>query len=132
MDLPAPVSPVRTFRPDAKSSVTSSIRTRSRTLSVASIATLERAGERPADPGTFIYHRRHVVAHEEIVRILVPRTARIVRAQNSGGGLGLVVNAECVIRLGQPLQRLGDLCRLLVTLHHHAEAVDGADIVAAN
>src|ERR1700722_17863161 len=120
MDLPAPVSPVSTLRPGAKSSVTSSIRTRSRTLSVASIASLERALKRPGDPGTLVFRRLHIVGHQEIVRIFVPRTARIVRAQNGGGRLRLVVDAERVIGLRQALQRLGDLRGSLIALHDDA------------
>ena len=84
-----------------------------------------------ADPGAFVFPGRQITALQDVIGIHIPLAAGIVGAQHRSGGLRLAVQAQRIISLGQPLQRFGDLGRGLIVLHHHPEAVDAADIVAA-
>src|SRR5690348_15125443 len=131
IDLPAPVSPVRTFKPDANSSAAASIKTMSRTVSAASIdRSFESLAQDSGYPRALVNLGLQVTALQEFVGVLVPGAAGIVVAEHGGGGFRFVVYAQRIIGFGQALEGFGDLRGLLILLHHRAEAVDGADIVA--
>src|SRR5580704_17093029 len=101
MDLPAPVSPVRTLRPGANSSAACSIRTMSRTVSAASKA----GPESKHLMESFIYPRllvslgQEIAPFQDVIGILVPDGAGIIGAQHGGGGLRLAVQPEGIIGL---------------------------------
>src|SRR5262245_27052539 len=106
MDLPAPVSPVSTFKPAAKFSSAFSMRTTSRTVSEASMGRRSEDGtERPADPGFLVFRRSGVLRGEQRISVAIPTGARIVVAKHGGRGLRFLDNAERKIGLGQPFER---------------------------
>src|SRR5258708_17368046 len=134
MDLPAPVSPVSTFRPGANSSSACSISTMSRIVSAAStlrlFESLEHFVESLTDPGTLVFLGLQIAALENVKGVAIPARAGIVVPQHGGGRLRLAVQAQAVIGFADALQGFGDLGRGLVLVDHGAETVDGADIVA--
>src|SRR5579885_1158197 len=99
MDLPAPVSPVRTFRPGANSSAACSIRTMSRMVSAAStgLDSSEDAADSLTDPGALVFLRLQVAPLQNVIGVLVPARAGIIAPQHGGRGLGFPVQPQAVI-----------------------------------
>src|SRR5579883_1937621 len=120
MDLPAPVSPVRAVRPGAKARFRRSMRTMSRMARPSSIAAGSE-GEDATEPGAGMLLRLQMLALQQVVGRLVPVAAGVVVAENGGGGLRLVGDAEGEIAFGEAQQRLGRVRRGLVVLDHPAE-----------
>src|SRR5688572_15300111 len=98
MDLPAPVSPVSTARPRAKSISSRSISTMSRIERRASMkgATLAEThfAECPAHPGTPVLARFESLGFYKIIGVLVPGALRKVVAKQRGRGLCLADDAD--------------------------------------
>src|SRR5579864_4672061 len=131
IDLPAPVSPVRTFRPGANSSAAASIKTMSRTVSAASIdRPFESLAQDSGYPRALVNLRLQMMPLQELVGVLVPGAAGIIVAQHGGRGFRFAVDTQRIVGLGQTLQGFGDLRGLLILLDDRAKAVDGADIIA--
>src|SRR5262249_50218511 len=125
IDLPAPVSPVRTERPGAKSMSSRSIRTMSRMDRRDSI---KKGGadllEGLADPGALILCRLEPALFHQGVGVLVPRAVGEIVPEHRGRGLRLADDTERHVELSQPHQRLLDVARRLVVGDNHLEAVD--------
>src|SRR5579885_54338 len=128
IDLPAPVSPVRTVSPGAKARSRRSMRTMSRMASPNSIA---QWSEEVGEPGAALLLRLQILGFQQIVAHLVPAAAGVVVAEHRGGGLRLVVHAQRQVAFGQPLEGLRHMAGGLVLLHHGPEAVDGGEILSA-
>src|ERR1700720_216654 len=135
MDLPAPVSPVKTARPRENSMSSRSIRTMSRIERRASMKDQFLAEtqflEGPGNIGTLVLARLETAGLYKIIGVLVPAAVRKVVAKHGGGGLRLADDTDRHIGLGQPRQRFLDMPRGLILRDHGLEAVDRAGIVAA-
>src|SRR3546814_15657713 len=112
MDLPAPVSPVNTDRPDWKSRSSHSIRTISRIDNWTSMARTSgpdqlRPGAR--NPGATIFARFHAAGLQQLVGIRVPLAVRIVASEHGSSRLRLLDNAHGVLGLHETSQCLLDL-----------------------
>src|SRR6516164_8660623 len=132
MDLPAPVSPVRTASPSPNSISSRSINTMSRIDRRASMPGefLAETLEGPADPGTLILARLETAGLYKIIGVLVPAAVGKIVTQHGGRSLRLGDNADRHIGLGQARQRLLDVARGLVLRDHGLEAVDCRGVVA--
>src|SRR3954454_18578908 len=134
MDLPAPVSPVKTARPGANSISSRSIRTMSRIDRRASMELYFLAEthflEGLANPGPLILARFETARFYKIIDVLVPATIRKIVPEHGGGRLGLADDADRHIGLGQAVQRLFDMAGGLVLRHHGLVAVDRRRVVA--
>src|SRR4051812_6261196 len=112
MDLPAPVSPVRTASPRENSISSRSIRTMSRIERRASMEDRFLAEtqllEGPGNVGTLVLARFETAGLYKIISVFVPATVRKVVAKHRGGGLRLADDADRHIGLGEPRQRLFD------------------------
>src|SRR5579862_2045013 len=86
----------------------------------------ENAADQASEPA---FLRRDVAADQR-VGILVPMTARIVVAENSGVFLGLLGKAERQIALDETLQSFGHVRRRLVIVDDPLEAVHRRQIFA--
>src|SRR6201985_3781635 len=98
MDLPAPVSPVKTARPRENSISSRSIRTMSRIDRRASMPEKFLAEahfpEGPADPGPRIPARPETAGLYKIIGVLVPAAVRKIMPEHRGGGLRLADDAN--------------------------------------
>src|SRR3954452_5979992 len=133
MDLPAPVSPVKTARPVANSISSRSIRTMSRIDRRASMEPnfLETdLLEGPAHPGPLILARFETAGFYKIIGVLVPAAIRKIVAEHGRGGLSLADDADRHIGLGEPEQRFLDMARGLILRHHGLVAIDRGRVVA--
>src|SRR5882757_2557441 len=134
MDLPAPVSPVKTARPRENSMSSRSIRTMSRIERRASMKDQFLAEtqflEGPGNIGTLVLARFETAGLYKIISVLVPAAVGKIVAKHGGGGLRLADDPDRQIGLGQPRQRFLDVARGLVLRHHGLEAVDGASVIA--
>src|SRR3954470_3519888 len=134
MDLPAPVSPVKTASPRENSISSRSIRTMSRIDRRASMQRQFLAEayllEGPGNVGTLILARLETTRLYKIIGVLVPAAVRKIVAKDGRGGLGLADDADRHIGLGEPGQCFLDMARGLVAGHHGLEAVDGGGVVA--
>src|SRR5690242_19554564 len=93
MDLPAPVSPVSTVRPDSNVRISCSIRTTLRMASPVSMQ-LRTPSEEALQPGSlFGLLWLEIMGGQQRVGILVPVAARIVVAEHRTGGLRLIRDA---------------------------------------
>src|SRR3954468_14248667 len=134
MDLPAPVSPVRTARPRENSISSRSIRTMSRIDRRASIRDrflpetqfLEGFG----DIGALILARLETAGLYKIIGVLVPAAVGKVVSKYRGGGLGFADDADRHIGLGEPRQRFLHVPSGLILGDHGLETVDGRGVVA--
>src|SRR3954468_16658004 len=122
MDLPAPVSPVKTARPRENSISSRSIRTMSRIDRRASMRTKFLAEthllEGPGNVGTLILARLETTRLYKIIGVLVPAAVRKIVPKDGGGGLRLADDADRQIALGEPEQRLLDMAGGLVAGDH--------------
>src|SRR5205085_4088904 len=122
MDLPAPVSPVRTARPRENSISSRSIRTMSRIDRRASM----RRGflpetqflEGPGNIGPLVLARLETAGLYKIVSVLVPAAVRKVVSKHGGCGLRLADDTDGQIGLGQAVQRFLDMAGGLVAGNH--------------
>src|ERR1700689_652322 len=134
MDLPAPVSPVKTARPRENSISSRSIRTMSRIDRRASMPEKFLAeanfSEGPADPGTLILARLETAGLYKIIGVLVPAAVRKIMPEHGGGSLRLADDTNPHIGLGEPTQRFLEVPCGLILGHHGLEAVDGGGVVA--
>src|SRR4051812_1721524 len=134
MDLPAPVSPVRTARPRENSISSRSIRTMSRIDRRASMRskflTETYLLEGPGNVGTLILARLETTRLYKIIGVLVPAAVRKIVPKYGRRGLRLTDDADRHIGLGQPRQRFLDMAGSLVAGDHGLEAVDGGGVVA--
>src|SRR6478672_7893054 len=134
MDLPAPVSPVRTARPRENSISSRSIRTMSRIDRRASMRGKFLAEtqflEGPGNIGTLVLARLETARLYKIIGVLVPAAVRKIVAKHRGCGLRLAGDADRHVGLGQPRQRFLDVPGGLVLRDHGLEAVDGGGEVA--
>src|ERR1700722_4558447 len=134
MDLPAPVSPVKTASPRKNSISSRSIRTMSRIDRRASMESKFLAEtqflEGPGNVGTLVLARLETAGLYKIIGVLVPGAIRKIVPKHGRGGLRLADDADRHIGLGQPGQRFLDMPGGLILGHHGLEAVDGADVVA--
>src|SRR6185312_15882514 len=135
MDLPAPVSPVKTARPRENSISSRSIRTMSRIERRASMPEKFLAEacllEGPADPGPLILARLETAGLYKIIGVLVPAAVRKIVSEHRGGGLRLADNADRHVGFGQTGKRLLDMPRGLIPGDHGLEAIDGRGVVVA-
>src|SRR3954471_25062997 len=133
MDLPAPVSPVKTARPWANSISSRSIRTMSRIDRRASMELdflLEaHLLEGPAHPGSLILIGLETAGFYKIIGVLVPAAVRKIMPEHGGRGLRLADDADRQIGLGEPEQRFLDVPGGLVLRHHGLVAVDRCRVV---
>src|SRR6201991_2294333 len=127
MDLPAPVSPVRTARPRENSISSRSIRTMSRIDRRASM----RRGflqayflEGPGNIGPLILARLETAGLYKIVGVLVPAAVRKIVPKHGSWRLRLADDADRQIGLGQAEQRFLDMARGLVAGDHGLVAID--------
>src|SRR6478735_5229275 len=134
MDLPAPVSPVKTARPRENSISSRSIRTMSRIERRASMPEKFLAEayllEGPADPGPLILARLETARLYKIIGVLVPAAIGKIMPEHGGGRLRLADDADRHIGFGQPLQCFLDVPRGLISGHHGLETIDGSGVVA--
>src|SRR5882757_9935274 len=134
MDLPAPVSPVKTARPRENSMSSRSIRTMSRIERRASMKDQFLAEtqflEGPGNIGTLVLARLETAGLYKIIGVLVPAAVGKIVPEHGGCGLRLADDADRHIGLGQPGQRFLDMPRGLVLGDHGLEAVDGGGVVA--
>src|SRR4051794_18106186 len=134
MDLPAPVSPVKTARPRENSISSRSIRTMSRIDRRASMKdyflTETQFLEGLGDVRTRVLARLNTAGLYKIISVFVPAAVRKIVSQHGGGGLRLADDTDRHIGLGQPRQRFLDMARGLVARDHGLEAVDGGGVVA--
>src|SRR3984957_7844397 len=134
MDLPAPVSPVKTARPRENSMSSRSIRTMSRIDRRASMKGLFLPEtyllEGPGNVGPLILARLETTGLYKIIGVLVPAAIRKIVPEHGRGGLGLADDPDRHIAFGEPGQRLLDMPRGLILGDHGLEAVDGGGVVA--
>src|SRR4051812_24832908 len=134
MDLPAPVSPVRTASPRENSISSRSIRTMSRIERRASMKDRFLAEtkflEGPGNVGTLVLARLETAGLYKIIGVFVPAAVRKVVAKHRSGGLRLADDTDGHIGLGEPHQRLFDVAGGLILGHHGLVAVDGCGVVA--
>src|SRR5882724_9152295 len=134
MDLPAPVSPVKTARPRENSISSRSIRTMSRIDRRASMKdyflTETQFLEGLGDIRTRVLARLNTAGLYKIIGVFVPAAVGKIVPEHGGGGLLLADDADRHIGLGQPRQRFLDMPRGLVAGDHGLEAVDGGGVVA--
>src|SRR4051794_38073854 len=113
MDLPAPVSPVRTARPRENSISSRSIRTMSRIDRRASMRgkTLTETEflEGFRNVGARVLTRLNTAGLYKIIGVFVPAAIRKIVPQHGRRGLGLADDADRHIGFGQPRQRLLDM-----------------------
>src|SRR3954467_8862107 len=133
MDLPAPVSPVRTARPRENSISSRSIRTMSRIDRRASMREQFLAEtyllEGPGNVGTLILARLETAGLYKIIGVLVPAAVRKIVAKYGRRGLRLADDADRHISFRQSRQRFLDMAGGLVAGDDGLEAVDGGGIV---
>src|ERR1700750_1413887 len=134
MDLPAPVSPVKTASPVANSISSRSIRTMSRIDRRGSMEPNFLAEthllEGPADPGPLILARFETAGFYKIIGVLVPATVRKIVPEHGGRGLRLAADTDRHIGLGEAKQRFLDVAGGLILRHHGLVAVDRGRVVA--
>src|SRR4051794_5814674 len=122
MDLPAPVSPVKTARPGANSISSRSIRTMSRIDRRANMELYFLAEthflEGLANPGPLILARFETARFYKIIGVLVPATVRKIMPEHGGGRLSLADDPDRHIGLGQAVQRLFDMAGGVVLGQH--------------
>src|SRR5580700_2276427 len=134
MDLPAPVSPVKTASPRKNSISSRSIRTMSRIDRRASMESRFLAEsqflEGPGNIGALILARLETAGLYKIIGVLVPGAVGKIVPEHGGGRLRLTHDPDCHIGLGEPGQRFLDMTRGLVLRDHRLEAVDSRGVVA--
>src|SRR5580698_11110512 len=133
MDLPAPVSPVKTARPRENSISSRSIRTMSRIERRASMKGLFLPEtyllEGPGNVGPLILARLETTGLYKIIGVLVPAAIRKIVPKHGRGGLRLADDPDRHIGLGEPGQRFLDMTGGLILRDHRLEAVDGSRVV---
>src|SRR4051812_2543488 len=134
IDLPAPVSPVKTARPRENSISSRSIRTMSRIERRASMTDYFLAEtqffEGPGDIGAPILARFETARLYKIIGVLVPAAVWKIMPEHGGCGLRLADDADRHIGLGEPGERLLDMAGSLIAGDHGLEAIDGGGVVA--
>src|SRR5580704_8688055 len=134
MDLPAPVSPVKTASPRKNSISSRSIRTMSRIDRRASMESRFLAESQVlhclGNIGALIRARFETAGLYKIIGVFVPGAVRKIVPEHGGRRLRLADDPDRHIGFGEPRQRFLDMARGLVLRDHRLEAVDGGGVVA--